>query len=317
MGPAAGIAGSFGFTAEYLPSHSTLDVDVGEWDSWFQAELEQKLDIYGASLIVYDGNAPTDGLVRAAGGRDAGLVWVRNGMIGRARMPLIGNAGYCTMVIEPRDLAGGLDFGETAQRADEAVAVDPILLFEPEELLPRAEAAAALGLDPGKPAILIQLGSGSNRDILGIIDRVVRALAAAPDVQVCVGGWSNAAPLPDLWQRVQPLRGFPFTRYLRAFDFAISAAGYSSFHETIGYAVPTIFVPNRHASMDDQVARAAFAEGEGMALQLDDRRPDDVQAMVKTLLAEPARAFLAENCRKAAFRGGAEDAARLIGEAIG
>ena len=39
-------------------------------------------------------------------------------------------------------------------------------------------------------------------------------------------------------------------------DAAFSAAGYNSFHELIAFAVPTVFVPNEYAIVDDQGARA-------------------------------------------------------------
>jgi predicted glycosyltransferase len=52
---------------------------------------------------------------------------------------------------------------------------------------------------------------------------------------------------------------FPISRYFRALDFAVAAAGYNSFHELVGFGVPTAFVPNPSMPLDDQPARARWA----------------------------------------------------------
>ncbi|MGD9738413.1 MAG: glycosyltransferase [Parvibaculaceae bacterium] len=303
---------SFGFTAEYVPNAHYLGVPSEEWDGWFQAELEHLIDAYNAGVVVYDGNGPTPGLVRAAGSRGCGLVWLRQGMVGDATMSFIGNAVYCDAIIEPGELASAADSGTTAARRDETAAVDPILLLEPDELLSREEAATTIGLDPARPAVLIQLGSGSNRDIVAMIDRIVTELRRFPGVQVAIAEWSTAAALPPLWPEARILRGHPFAQYYRAFDFTISAAGYNMFHEIVAYGVPTIFIANTHPTMDDQRGRARFAQENDLALDLDERDLHELPVMISALLAAPARAFLAENCRKAGIVNGARVAARIV-----
>lgn len=309
---------SFGFGSEYLPTYHYLGADPVLWERWYRAELEQLIDAYGAKVVVYDGNGPSPGLVEAVGSRgDCRLVWVRGGMAGNARVPFIDNAPYCDVIVEPGELAFESDHGMTAQRRDEAVIVDPILLLDAGELLSREDAAKALGLDPDRPAVLIQLGTGSNRDIVSVIDRVMQELEGFPDVQVALAEWSTGAALPQLWPRAKMLRGHPFAQYYRAFDFTISAAGYNTFHEIIAYGVPTIFIANTHPSMDDQRGRARYAEGRDLALELNERDLYDLPAMIKALLAAPARDFLAANCRKVAIRNGAADVARLLEDRFG
>ena len=41
---------------------------------------------------------------------------------------------------------------------------------------------------------------------------------------------------------------FPMSRYFRAFDLAVAAAGYNAFHELIAFGVPTLFVPMARAT---------------------------------------------------------------------
>ncbi len=58
---------------------------------------------------------------------------------------------------------------------------------------------------------------------------------------------------------------YPMSRYLRAFDATVSAAGYNAYHELIRFGVPSLFVPMRRQT-DDQEARARFAEASGVGL---------------------------------------------------
>jgi len=317
MAQAVGAIEAFGFVAEYLPSHQYTGADPVLWDAWFRAELELLIESYNAVGVVYDGNGPSPGLVSAAGSRGrCGLAWIRGGMAGAAAVPFIENSVHFDLIVEPGEVAGDDDHGETARRRGEAECVAPILLLDPPELLPREDAAAALGLDPARPAVLIQLGTGSNRDVVTMIDRIIAGLAGS-GTQVVIAEWSSAAGLPPLWPDATIVSGHPLAQYYRAFDFTVAAAGYNTFHEVIAYAVPAIFVANGHHSMDDQVGRARYAEANGLALSLDERDLSELPEMLKVMLSEPAREFLRENCRRHVAPRGAEEAARLIAERLG
>ena len=87
-------------------------------------------------------------------------------------------------------------------------------------------------------------------------------------VQVAVLSSAIAAGL-DVPDGVVHLRStYPICRYFRAFDAAVSAAGYNAFHELIRFGVPTLFVPMLRET-DDQAARARFAAGPGVGLALE------------------------------------------------
>ncbi len=297
--------------AEVVSSYRYLGTPFEEWDRWFQCELEQMIDMHSASIIVYDGNAPSDGLVRAAGSRGARLVWVRGGMAGNASMPFIENAPYCDLIIEPGELAAELDFGITNARRHEATLVDPMLLLDPDELLSKEAAAEALGLDPARPSALIQLGTGSNRDVFSLIDQIVTEIRKE-DTQIAIAEWSTGAAMPPLWPDVTMLRGHPFGRYYNAFDFSVAAAGYNAFHDIIAAGLPTVFIANTHPSMDDQRARAQYAEDNQLALALDEARPEELSEMIAVLRSEKARDFLRKNCAIMKRKNGAATAAGLI-----
>ena len=127
------------------------------------------------------------------------------------------------------------------------------------------------------------MGSGSNNDIERSLDQAVIA-ARRLDLQLVVAEWLiQQAPVRRRGLRY--LTAFPNARHFRAFDFAISAAGYNSFHELLHLGVPTIFVPNDNQKVDDQRARAVWAEGRGAAICL----PRGAESSLPRLYVRPAR----------------------------
>jgi hypothetical protein len=308
----------FGFSAEYLPSAALVQGDFRTWDAWFRDDLDRIIDRHDPRLVVYDGNNPSPGLIGAVATRpDCRLVWVRRGMWANTTSPHLDNARWFDRIVEPGELAAALDTGVTAGRRHEAAQVGPIRLLDDGELLSRRDAAAALSLDPTRPAVLVQLGSGYNRDLLSLLERIVGTLSARPNLQIAVAEWSNSAAPLTLWPQVTLLRGFPLGRYLRAFDFCISAAGYNAYHELIQAGMPTVFIANRHPTMDDQQGRAKFAQASAAAFEMSEDDLDDLGEVVAMLMQKPAREFLSGNCRALARDNGAGAAAREILRAAG
>jgi UDP-N-acetylglucosamine:LPS N-acetylglucosamine transferase len=194
------------------------------------------------------------------------------------------------------------------------VLVPPIRLLDEGELLPRAEAARRLGLDPALPSVLVQLGAGYNRDVVTLVDRLITQLQRHAELQVCVAEWLNGTQPLNYWPGVSYLRGYPLSQYFKAFDFSISAAGYNTFHEIVNFDLPTIFIPNRHPSMDDQAGRSTHAQGLHAAFELDETDLSDLPDLVALLLDSKAREFLIQHSKALHQPNGAADAARLLSE---
>jgi UDP-N-acetylglucosamine:LPS N-acetylglucosamine transferase len=112
------------------------------------------------------------------------------------------------------------------------------------------------------------------------------------------------------------LRAYPLSRYFNAFDGAISAVGYNSFHELIACSVPAIFVPNEHPTMDDQLMRAQFAERRGLGLCVRTRDPYRLRAAIDRILEPGQRDRMISRCRALAFGNGAAAAAQLLEEMV-
>ncbi|PZU50085.1 MAG: UDP-N-acetylglucosamine--LPS N-acetylglucosamine transferase, partial [Arsenicicoccus sp.] len=164
-----------------------------------------------------------------------------------------------------------------------------------------------LGLPAEGPLALVSLGAGNINDT---DDEVGAAAAALTErgVGVCVTA-------PAIAERayagdVHLVRHFPLSEHYRAFDLVVAAAGYNSFHESLRLGVPTLLVPNRHTSLDDQEARAAEAARRGWALSAPTLTGGAAGPLVEELLARGGE--LAAAARAADPGNGAQQAADHI-----
>jgi UDP-N-acetylglucosamine--N-acetylmuramyl-(pentapeptide) pyrophosphoryl-undecaprenol N-acetylglucosamine transferase len=213
-------------------------------------------------------------------------------------------------VLEPTEVAAAADRGATATAEDAPLSVAPIMLLDRGELDPPKAARAALGLAPDLPAVLVQLGAGNNNDIDRVLDRVAEAQRRL-GLQVVVAEWLiQAAPVRRRGLRY--LSAFPNARHFRAFDFAISAAGYNSFHELLHHGVPCVFVPNDNHKVDDQRSRAEWAESRGAAICLPRGAEAALGGYMAALLDPGLRRQLARRARAACPANGAAAAADAI-----
>jgi UDP:flavonoid glycosyltransferase YjiC (YdhE family) len=321
MSRAVPVVEAEGFRWEYVPSRDDLGIGPRRWNRQFERRLTRVLLRDRPAAVVFDGTFPYDGLLGAisaarAARVDVRSVWSRRGMWrpgGDGGQ--LARSGRFDLVVAPGELAESADRGATAGRTD-AVAVGPITLLDVDELLPRAEAAAALGVDPDRPTALLTLGAGNVRDLTSDRQRFLDRLLAVPDLQVVVTHALIADQADELGGRVTATSVFPISRYFRALDFAVAAAGYNSFHELVGFGVPTAFVPNPSMPLDDQPARARWAADAGAALCLEEVTPDAVDEAVTLLADLDGRAALAARCREVARPNGARDAMAAVEDVV-
>ena len=163
--------------------------------------------------------------------------------------------------------------------------------------------------------MLVLLGAGNNYDYEPVRRIVLDRLGKAADVQIVVAEWLIAEQPMALPAHVRRLAEYPISRYLAAFDFAISAVGYNSFHELLFAGVPTIFVPNENPQQDDQlgardvrrVPRPRPAACAARRSIVSGRR--STRCSTATCAPRSARA-----ARRSASTNGALEAARMIEE---
>lgn len=314
MSQAMPVIERFGFLAEYIPSAQQLGIDEWEWNGHLAAHLDHLLDLYRPSVLVFDGNRPYDGLVTAMRRWPAcRTVWSRRAMwrADADDTPLRRQAHF-DLVLEPGEIAAERDFGPTASVRASARSVDPIVLLDDGERLPRQEARRALGLRMDATAVLIQLGSGSNQDLLPIIEALSREQQSRLGIEMRLAEWLMTEEPLGLVPGLTVLQEYPIARYLNAFDLAISAAGYNSYHELVAAGVPALFLPNMDPTMDDQMARARFAEDHGFGLALDPSHLDLLPAYLARLLDPGLRRRMATASGRFARPNGALAAAEIL-----
>ncbi|MEZ4219737.1 MAG: hypothetical protein R3B13_02330 [Polyangiaceae bacterium] len=173
----------------------------------------------------------------------------------------------------------------------------PILLREREELLPRDDARRQLGVTTDARTVYLTLGGGGDDAAASVLPRLTERLRTA-GMHVVVG----AGPLyqgPELrgdgvvWMdRYCPMELFP------AFDAAVSAGGYNSFHELMFAGVPTVFMPQPRIA-DDQRERVHAAQKAG-AGRVAERMDDIVTLLAAPGSADAARRLVPHNGAKLA-----------------
>ena len=316
---AAPVVREMGFPVEYMASHGSTGAGSDwRWSRRLTARLAAAIDEAAPRVLVFDGILPYDPLL-AAMKRVPVTVWSRRGMWqpGASAIPLT-RSDLFDAILEPGEFAASADSGPTSRRRDEAHQVAPIVFLDDSEILPRDEAQRELGLEPGRPAILVQLGQGA--EVAAANDRCLRVLAARDDVQVAAAS-SAIAGLLDVPEGVVHLRSaYPMSRYYAAFDGAVSAAGYNVFHELVRLEVPALFVPMRRET-DDQPARARYAAQAGVGLAVDGPGDGQINERLHELLDPERRRAMRDKLRELRPDNGAQDAAewlqRLAGDLQG
>jgi UDP:flavonoid glycosyltransferase YjiC (YdhE family) len=307
---AASVVRDVGFPVEYMASHGSPGAGSDwRWSRRTAARLSTAIAEAEPRLLVFDGILPYDPLL-AAMKRVPATVWCRRGLWqpGASTAPLT-RSDLFDAILEPGDFAAAADAGPTSARRGEVHEVPPIVFLDDQELLPRADAAGELGLEPGKPTILVQLGQGA--EVAAATARCLRALAGSEDVQVAAAS-STIAGLLDVPEGIVHLRStYPMSRYYAAFDAAVSAAGYNVFHELVRFGVPTLFVPMRRET-DDQAARAHHADDAGVGLAVEGPSDPRIEERLGGLLDADRREAMRKRLQELRPENGAAEAARWL-----
>ncbi|MCH8466604.1 MAG: hypothetical protein LAT78_08570 [Roseinatronobacter sp.] len=299
---------------EYFPSDIHSDVAEADWDGWFALRLRQLVQRFGVRVVVLDANVPFSGVLMLRREFPAlRLGWVRRARWGQHPQDLqrLRAQNQFDLVIEPGDLAEDYDTGPTRALRHSVTRVPPILLHQADEALDRETACRALGLAPDTVNICLQLGAE-------VADNAVDLVAGVcEELEICHGVapvWCRSilAPArPGLEALLPTARIFPLTNYMAAFDLAVSAAGYNTFHELHQARIPTVFVANTAPGMDNQAARAAFAASAGWG-RLAIRTQISIMEALRPLLEPEERAKMRQHFDTRPLPNGAARAAQAI-----
>lgn len=298
-----------GFYVEYFPSRRAAHLPGGQWNARLAARLSSLLEEYRPAVVAFDGTFPYRGLRLAiAEHQGPAYVWIRRPMWQPDVDPEpLSYSEYFDRIIEPGEFAAPADVGPTVERRGEAVLVDPITFCDRGELLPREQAQLELGLEPGRAHALIQLGEVPSYERDFLMQSCVSQILRDSETQVAIleSAISERFVVPRIVVKVSAT--YPIARLYRAFDFVISAAGYNSYHELIGFQIPTAFFPVRKPT-DNQPARARYAAEVGVGVEAG----LEPSAAIEALLSESKRGQMSAKALELSFANGGVAAAQEI-----
>ncbi|HEX8492972.1 MAG TPA: hypothetical protein VF658_09040 [Pyrinomonadaceae bacterium] len=192
--------------------------------------------------------------------------------------------------------------------------VGPIMLRSREEMRPREEARRRLGIPEDKLGVWLSAGGGGDSRAERALHRLIEILSVESDLHLVVGAGPLYRGAPLRGPNITWLTGFHTAEDFSGLDFAVSAAGYNSFHELLHAGVPTILFAQEKIA-DEQSRRVLAASSAGCAIELsvgDNAGFDAMElrravaklrdAQEREALAERAREFVPTNdARDAAF----------------
>lgn len=296
--PMVYISRAFGFQTYYVPPRSDLEVmgDGGAyWSSLLGTQLGAILPAHHAGVFVFDGVVPFQAIMETlAETPQVRRAWIRRGLLPADKDAMARkHVDSFQMILRP---------SEASARPEEAAADDrnrpvpPIVSVAEEDFVPRDEARRRLGLDPERLAVYVQLGAGIRNDTTSNTEIVLDVLRRRPEVQIVLAESPLSPPSRAPDASLVVIREYPNAHLFKAFDAAISAAGYNTFHELVLAGVPTVFVPLEPSSAgsDNQVARAEFAVEAGAAVLVHESLPAEdferaIRSHVEALLDDGLR----------------------------
>lgn len=314
MSYAAATLKQAGYLCLMTSHHRSNGLEVEAWNAALEQEYLMTIDELRPKAFVYDATAVFSGVVEMLY-RVPKLtsIWIRRPMWRPVHAQFLQHSARFTLVVEPGELADELDDGPTKAVQSETMRVSPILHTDPGDRLTREAARQALGLPLDAVVICLQISNGGAYDLGGVRASVVERLLALDNVFV-VELRSALVPAADSADnpRHLMLNLFPAFRYSAAWDAAVSAAGYNSFHENVLGAVPTLFVPNEGDEMDMQATRARWAKQQGCGLMIRREEAGELDAALERLLDAGERDAMRNRCRSIEWSNGAIALARHI-----
>lgn len=306
-----------GIRCEYIPGRDRGWMSREKWDRYLRDRLLALIEETGATVLSFDGVVPYPGVIAAKNSNShVALVWVRRGLWQKKpqRFILGLQSRMMDRIIEPGDIAREYDHGPTANRKD-SVLTSPVSLFQPSQAMSRDDARKALGIDPHRPAVLVQLGTGDS-DVNEKMSAALSGLLGWKDLQVVL----TKAPTDKDGKSLAPngldikvLRYFPLANVLHAFDAGVCATGYNGVHELLPAGLPTVFVSNIRGT-DDQEARARWCHDKGFALRADQSNLADITEKVRQLQDSGTRERLSKKCKELPAAHGGEEIAKILFE---
>jgi len=233
------------------------DMTATQWNGLVEDMLHMIFEVHNPTWFMFDGAFPYRGMLNAIASQpQMKKWWMRRGSLKSNKTIPIDTLSFFDGVIVPSE-------GRDVQFQSDAHIVAPIMAVEPDDAWERNFARSRLSVPENGKVVYVQLGAGRINAIVDILNLVLEALYAHPNVFVVLGESMLGERLPFTHERLRVIRDYPNALYAHGFDASVQAGGYNSYHEMRRFGIPTLFIPNTQTGMDDQVSRCREAEKEG------------------------------------------------------
>lgn len=252
-----------GYPVMYHPSSAASPWSISVWNRSFARFLQQRFKEDCPDIVVFDGTAVYRGVTQICRRLEIPLVWLRRGMWKRdvSRVQYDRPFEVADFVVVPGEVSG-----DAPRDQKDVVYVGPISQANHTSILDTEQAKRALGLDVQKQYALVQVGSAQLDGRSAVTTSVEYLNSLGTELTPVVLVSPIAEYEPDIPGAVVVHGRYPLAPYLKAFEFAVCAAGYNSVHENLAVGLAAVYVPNTAAVTDDQTARAERVLDAGMGL---------------------------------------------------
>jgi UDP:flavonoid glycosyltransferase YjiC (YdhE family) len=223
-----------------------------------------------ASAFVFDGGYIFDSVVRSIAETRTPAAWIRRGLWQETQNNIapLDREKFFKLVIVPQEAFPELN--DSYSNGDQVENVGPIVnkleLKTAKRKNIRRELAKALDFE-FETLVVTMLGGGVAADRAMQLQMLCSIMEERENTLHVAVIWPTARLEPSLfhWRNTQIVRTHFALPLIASSDLFVSAVGYNSFHEALYNQIPTIFVPQMSATMDDQEKRARAAAERGLA----------------------------------------------------
>lgn len=307
-----------GFMYYYIPTFKMMpeDVTATMWNAYLKRELEQLISFYKPKAMVYDGAYPYLGMITEINkNKKLKSIWIKRETYKSTKPSFKELEAEFNLVIIPKE--AGRDYSQEERRTSEhsnRKYADPVMFLDKEEAHSRESVRKALGIGEQELLFYIQLGAGIINNIRSPLEIVKSELLKREHVHILYGESPIGRQQIKGTDKIKVIRTYPNSQYFKGVDFAVSAAGYNTYHELLYFAVPTLFIPNAKTERDDQAARAKLAEEIGAGFCIEQPTQESINTSINKLIER--KKYMQFQAEVYFSQNGAEQAARWIADIL-